>query len=116
MINESIYAALIAGIQEAFADLESHMDDPDASQLSGHGMLELTRDRLATLAAMPYMPGAVPPAQPAAAAMSGALRAIHERMVYARRGGDEGASEFLAEEWPQLVPAEVRALLGTDED
>lgn len=62
MINESIYVALVAGIQEAFADLESHMEDPDNSRHSSQGILELTRDRLATLAAMPYMPGAIPPA------------------------------------------------------
>lgn len=115
MINESIYAALVAGIQEAFAELESHMEDPDGSQHSSHGMLELTRDRLATLAAMPYMPGAVPPVQPAADAL-GALRAIHGHAVYARSGGDEMFAEFLAEDWPALVPAGVRALLGTDDD
>lgn len=115
MINESIYAALVAGIQEAYADIESHMDDPDNSRHDSQGMLELTRDRLATLAATPYMPGAIPPAQPAADAL-GALRAIHGHAVYARSGGDEMFAEFLAEDWPALVPADVRALLGTDDD
>lgn len=52
MINESIYAQVAARVQEAYAELESHMEDPDSSPHSSHGMLELTRDRLATLAAM----------------------------------------------------------------
>lgn len=43
-------------LQQTFADLDRHMDDPDASNLSGQGMLELTRDRLATLAAMMFAP------------------------------------------------------------
>lgn len=49
-------------------------------------------------------------------AMGGALLAIYERLVYARREGDEWAAEFLTEEWPNLVPEEVRALLGIDDD
>lgn len=49
-------------------------------------------------------------------AMGGALLAIYERLVYARREGDEWAAEFLTEEWPNLVPEEVRAQLGIDDD
>lgn len=49
-------------------------------------------------------------------AMGGALLAIHERLVYARGEGDEWAAEFLTEEWPDLVPEEVRAQLGINDD
>lgn len=45
-----------------------------------------------------------------------ALRAIHERLIYARREGAEWASEFLTEEWPDLVPENVRAMLGLDDE
>lgn len=62
MINETAYATLAAGLQEAFADLEAHMEDPDNSRYSSHGMLELTRDRLATLTAALFAPG-MPPIQ-----------------------------------------------------
>lgn len=48
--------------------------------------------------------------------LSGALRAIHERLIYARREGDEWAAEFLAEEWPDLVPEEVRRMFKLDDD
>ena len=66
MINETTYAALAAGLQEAFADLERHMDDPDNSRLSAQGMLELTRDRLASLTAALFAPGMPPIIRPAA--------------------------------------------------
>lgn len=49
-------------------------------------------------------------------AMGGALTAIYAHMVEANRGGDEWAAEFLVEDWPHLVPEEVRAQLGIDND
>jgi hypothetical protein len=60
MTSETTYATFAAGLQEAFADLEQHMDNPDGSRLSSQGMLELTRDRLASLAAMLFAPGMPP--------------------------------------------------------
>lgn len=49
-------------------------------------------------------------------ALGDAIRAIHERLSYAHREGAEWASEFLVEEWPDLVPENVRAMLGLDDE
>lgn len=49
-------------------------------------------------------------------ALGSALRAVHGRMLEAIRSGDEWASEFMAEDWPYLVPESVRVFLGIGED
>lgn len=59
---------------------------------------------------------ALPQGMDAGQAAADALRAIYGHAVYARSGGDEGWSAFLAEDWEHLVPAEVRARLGIDND
>jgi hypothetical protein len=45
-------AAATALLTEAYTELDRHMDDPDESPHDSHGMLELTRDRLAALYGM----------------------------------------------------------------
>jgi hypothetical protein len=44
--SSEVAAALL---EQTFTELDRHMDDPDESPHSSHGMLELTRDRLATV-------------------------------------------------------------------
>jgi hypothetical protein len=44
--SSEVAAALL---EQTFTELDRHMDDPDESPHSSHGMLELTRDRLATI-------------------------------------------------------------------
>jgi hypothetical protein len=39
-------------LRHTLEQLETHLDDPDEHSLSGHGMLEVTRDRLSTLYAL----------------------------------------------------------------
>jgi hypothetical protein len=45
-----------------------------------------------------------------------ALRGIYGRLAECRSGGDEWASEFLAEDWDYLVPEDLRRSLGIDDD
>jgi len=48
--------------------------------------------------------------------LSDSLRNVYKQLVYGRSGGDETCATLLAEDWPVLVPAEVRNLLRLGED